>query len=126
MRRLLVRETADEDGASLALWVDASSSLWKDAAQREKMISAAGALAEDLHQEGMLAWAGVAGEGGNGYSTSMRSNGDLCSFLDALACLPEHQPGSRMPPMRRNTISFSPASGGGIVILIDGREAGDA
>jgi len=122
MNRLVVRESADEEGAVLSLWVDASTHIWSDAVQRELMISTAASMAEDLHQSGMLAWAGIAG----GLVLSLRSHADLFNFIDALSCIPDGETANAAQPSRRNMVTFCPASEGRVGIRINGKEAGDA
>lgn len=122
LRRLLVRETAEEQNETYALWVGPHAGDWRDAAQFERLCAAAGSLAEDLFVAGALAEAGVAGGG----FIQMRRLADLHQFLDALATL-EPQEGDCRPPATFNRlILFRPLGDPGVRILVAGHDAGTA
>ncbi len=60
--KLQVRETEQEHHQAFSLWVDLSSSVWKDPRQFERMCSLAASLAEDLYQKDQLRSAQVSGK----------------------------------------------------------------
>jgi uncharacterized protein (DUF58 family) len=120
MRRLMIRQLAQEGESGYHLQMDPDASQW-NAEQFESLCSLAGSLADDLFHQGRLETVSI----GDGIAASVRNIHELHDFFDQLARL-ERQRQAVVPPssVRSNRLTFRPCGESGIAIYVDANQAG--
>lgn len=120
MRKLMIRQLAQEGESGYHLYIDPNAARW-DAAQFETLCSLACSLADDLFHLGRLESVAVGDSG----SIPVRSIHELHDFFDLLALL-ERQPDTVTPVsgLRSNRITFRPCGESGIAIYVEANQAG--
>ena len=122
LRRLVVRQTGEEQKSGYQLVVEPTRGRWPDAAQFEKLCGLAGSLAEDLFTAGLLRSATVLG----GATQNMTRLTDLHSFFDQLARLTPAEHAAGRAPEGHDVITFRPGSRQQIHVYLGGQLAGAA
>lgn len=120
MRRLMIRQLAQEGESGYHLQVDPDDSLW-NVEQFESLCSLAGSLAEDLFHIGRLETVSV----GDGNRMPVRDVHELHDFFDQLARLDRQSKiASPASNVRSNRLTFRPCQESGIAIYVDANKAG--
>jgi uncharacterized protein (DUF58 family) len=120
LRKLMVRQLAQEGERGYHLHLDPDAARW-NAAQFETLCSLAVSLAEDLFHQARLASVTI----GDAEAIVLRNLHELHDFFNLLALL-EPQP-ARVKPvsgLRSNRISFRPCGESGIAIYVEANQVG--
>ncbi|MGE9294442.1 MAG: DUF58 domain-containing protein, partial [Puniceicoccales bacterium] len=123
LRRLMIRQMAEETREGYLIFVESPSSLWQEGDQFEKFCSFAGSLAEDLFRQGSLTGYALNADPVN----PVKRLQDLHRFLKALAGLKpidHYQPAPEITGY--NLITFRPGAGGAVLAYIGGNPVGTA
>ena len=126
MKRLMVRQLAQEGDSGFHMQVNLSAGAW-DADTLEVLCSVACALSEDLFHEGRLDTVAVGAE----MPVPVRGLREVHDFFDRLAILGLTEPVQSTPKRGAhrhhvNTITFKPSGSGGVIIYVNGESAGQA
>ncbi|CAA6690616.1 MULTISPECIES: DUF58 domain-containing protein [unclassified Lentimonas] len=120
MRRLMIRQLAQEGESGYHLQLDPDASRWTPQ-QFEVLCSLACSLAEDLFHLGRLESVLIGDSG----AMPVRNIHELHDFFDQLACL-ERQPQAELPKafVRSNRLTFRPCGESGVAIYVEANQAG--
>ncbi len=120
MRRLMIRQLAQEGESGYHLQMDPDASQW-NAGQFESLCSLAGSLADDLFHQGRLETVSI----GEGHAAPVRNIHELHDFFDQLARLDRAQQAvAPLSSVRSNRLTFRPCGESGIAIYVDANQAG--
>jgi len=120
MRRLMIRQLAQEGESGYHLQIDPDVDRW-NAKQFEVLCSLACSLAEDLFHLSRLETVMI----GDADAMPVRNIHELHDFFDRLACL-ERQPRAELAPsfVRSNRLTFRPCGENGVAIYVEANQAG--
>jgi uncharacterized protein (DUF58 family) len=121
LRRLMIRQMAEENRDGYLVFVESPSSLWREDEQFEKLCSFAGSLAEDLFRQGSLIGYAINDEP----VSPVRRLHDMQTFLRELATLrlvDHYKPSPEITGY--NLITFRPGAGGSISAYVSGNPVG--
>ena len=122
MRRLMIRQLAEEGESGYHLQLDPDADRWNPE-QFEVLCSLVCSLADDLFQLGRLESVTI----GAASALPVRTIHELHDFFDRLARLERlPQTGSSQSSVRSNRLTFRPCGESGIAIYVDENQAGQA
>jgi uncharacterized protein (DUF58 family) len=122
MRRLMIRQLAQEGESGYHLQLDPDADRWNPE-QFEVLCSLVCSLADDLFQLGRLESVTI----GAASALPVRTIHELHDFFDRLARLERlPQTGSSQSSVRSNRLTFRPCGESGIAIYVDENQAGQA
>ena len=122
MRRLMIRQRAQEGESGYHLQLDPDADRWNPE-QFEVLCSLVCSLADDLFQLGRLESVTI----GAASALPVRTIHELHDFFDRLARLERlPQTGSSQSSVRSNRLTFRPCGESGIAIYVDENQAGQA
>lgn len=122
-RRLMVRQTAEESRESFVLFIEVSTSQWREDEQFERLCSLASSLAEDLFRQGRLSAYAINGEP----VRPVRRLSDLYALQERLALLkPVSDYRNTGEVKGTNVLTFRPGTQGRVNLFLANCQVGGA
>ena len=122
-RKIMVRQTSEENQEAYLLFLETPQSIWSDSEQFEVLCRLASSLAEDLFMDGMLYGIAV----NDAPIQHIQRMPDLQHAMERIATL---EPSKNYAPMGENAeatvITFKPGTGDRVELYVGGNHAGGA